>query len=257
MGILLCLRKKFSIIIRKETFSEAKKTEIEDILTCLGEKGFDLDIVSINRIEADGTVIYEEKFSEDFSSYFNAWKSKNETLFVHFMEGNLENTVQFRPDGSVYVDGNRTSVKIKPETGNIELMAGVRTRMQKIDPLKTGGAAYTGPDYVYNSTAKVEFGATLATLTIGAIVTVITSSLSGWLMIASGIVSTQALSTTANWLKSKSPYYKYASFKDIRNGHPGDAVNYYYKHTVYAYQYKDYGGSRYKVDQYYEIKEST
>ena len=64
----------------KETFSEAKKTEIEDILTCLGEKGFDLDIVSINRIEADGTVIYEEKFSEDFSSYFRLIVKSSWTL---------------------------------------------------------------------------------------------------------------------------------------------------------------------------------
>lgn len=244
--------------------SFVQKQQISTTLHDLAENMFDIDIISIHRIESDGTIIYEEKFSDSFSSFFHSWKTNDGTLFVHFMEGDLENIVQLKPDGSIYIDGEKTSVEDIPAiedipvtNENIAPRAGVITRTQRTDPLGTGGAAYTGAGHVYNSTKLIDFGANLGTLTIGAIVTCITGSLSGWLAIASGILTNSALSNTAEWLKTKNPYYKYASFKDIRKGHPGDAVNYYFKHTVYAYSERDYGGSSRVVDTYYEIKEST
>lgn len=238
--------------------SFAQKQDVSTTLCDLAEERFNISIISIDRIESDGTIVYEEKFDDNLSSFFTSWKTNDGTLFVHFMEGDLENIVQFKPDGSIYVDGNKVSLEITPDTdGNVSPMAGVRTRTQRTDPLRSNGTAYTGKAYEFDSTAKVDFRANLGTLTIGAIVNTIAASLSGWLLLASGVISDVALPHVAEWLKTKNPYYKYASFKDIRWGHPGDAVNYYFKHIVYAYSERDYGGSVKEVETYYEIKEST
>lgn len=237
--------------------SFAQKQQISTTLHDLAEKMFDINIISIHRIESDGTILYEEKFSDDFSSLFYSWKTNDGTLFVQFIEGDLENIVQFKPDGSIYIDGKKTSVQdVFVTNENITPRAGAITRTQKNDPLN--GAAYTGPEHVYNSTKIIDFGANIATLTISAIVAVITNNIGGWLAIVTGIVTSATLQATADWLKSKSPYYnKYASFKDIRKGHPGDVVNYYFKHTVYAYSDRNYGGSSRVVDTYYEIRDAT
>ena len=73
---------------------------------------FDINIISIHRIESDGTILYEEKFSDDFSSLFYSWKTNDGTLFVQFIEGDLENIVQFKPDGSIYIDGKKLLSKM-------------------------------------------------------------------------------------------------------------------------------------------------
>lgn len=239
--------------------SFAQKQEVSATLCDLAEERFDISIISIDRIESDGTIVYEEKFNEDFSSFFTSWKTNDGTLFVHFVEGDLENIVQFKPDGSIYVDGNKVSFEITPDTnGNVSPMAGVRTRTQRTDPLGTNGTAYTGSEYVFNSTGKLDIGAFIGSTTISAIVTALSAGLSTWLAVTSGIVTTSVLFATAEWLKSKSDYYnRYASFQDIRRGHPGDAVNYHFRHNVYAYSERNYGGSVKLVETYYEIKEST
>ena len=45
--------------------------------------------------------------------------------------------------------------------------------------------------------------------------------------------------------------------KNEKTSHKGDRVVYYFRHVVYAYQYRDYGGDRDEVDRDYEIHEPT
>lgn len=147
--------------------------------------------------------------------------------------------MQITPDNEYYLD--RHKVTFERETTvlsndiPINPMAGARRYVSKSVPVGTTSSEYTGSDYTFNSTGKVDFGVTIVNIAIGTLITYISGGFAAFWGYWNGGIGTAAFNIAASWLKASHPYTRYASFKDVRNSRLKDNAVYYYKHSVYLY----------------------
>ena len=245
-------------------YSQCLEQKVKDDLLVLGERGFRDFEKEIYDIQEDGTIIYAIQMLDDVIDYVDITEEIDGTIRLHFVEGNLENVVAFEANGKILLDGHRITISqeqivcnaLQP-TGDAEIQAGVYRSYQKSVPKNTSADDYNEDGVLYQSTSTIDFDAELVTLSIGAIVSLLTSGLSSFTCAVTGMVTSAALNRVANWLKNTNPYYKYASFKDIKCSRPGDSVVYHYRHDVYIWNERNYGGARTLLESYYEIVEPT
>ena len=213
----------------------------------------EMETISIHDVLDDGSVVYEQDFgtAEGVMTYINVWEEDG-SQFFHYLEGELENTVEFASDGTIYLDGNQVVITTEVNESIRPLAGGFEHSYSKSIPSGTKSSEYTGSDWTVNSTSRMDFGADFISIAVGAIVGILTGGLATWVGVTAGIITSTSMTKVANWLKSSNPYYQYASFKDIRKSRPKDNLIYHYKHSVYAWNLRDYKGTRYLVDTYYQ-----
>ena len=240
--------------------------DILDDMSILEESGWNPSEMYIDSILENGNIVYAIELSSiGITSYIDVYKGADGSRYLHFREGDLENTLCIKPDGSMWGDGHKISVtadtfhlenNIGHYSGIVPFAGNTRT-YSKVPPDGTKASEYSTSGMLISSNRLIDFGITLGAAGIAYIATCLTAGFSNVLAATIGFCSGEFYSVVANKLKSMNPNSQYASFKEIRYPRNKDQVVYHFQYKVYVYAKSNYEGSSYVASVCYETVTPT
>lgn len=246
-----------------ESSKEDKKITTDQVandLKLMQEKYCVISNASIDSINSDGTIVYKIQPLENVINYVDVKTENDGSVFLHFTDGIRENTVQYAPDNSIYVDGNKIEFVSENNSDENTIMRGATYRTFQADvPYGTYSWEYTGGEQYVLSSGELALYQEAGSYVVGALAAVLAARFKATLeeSIIIGAGAAFAYNRIASWLISQYPGSSYASFKEIRKARPADRLVYNYQHRIYVYGMKDYQGGQDTLATFYEVVEPT
>lgn len=240
--------------------------QILDDMSILEQSGWNPSEMYIDSILDNGNIVYAIELSSiGITSYIDVYKGADGSRYLHFREGDLENTLCIKPDGSMWGDGHKISVtadtfhlenNIGHYSGIVPFAGNTRT-YSKVPPDGTKASEYSTSGMLISSNNLIDFGITMGSIGVAYIATCLSAGLSKIVAALAGFDSSEFYTAIANKLKSMNPNSQYASFKEIRYPRNKDQVVYHFQYKVYAYAKSNYEGSSYVASVCYETVTPT
>ena len=224
--------------------------------------------MSIVGIDACGNAIYAAPEPEfDTIDYLSTWTGDDGSTYIHVTEGNLENTIQFTPNGALFIDGKQVTFSTCDEIADaFPVLPSATPRAGMVSYFYTtpqGGTTAdeynTGRQTVFKSIPSVEFEKTVSAMTVKAIKSALIAAAPGLLGVIGATMFNYLAEGLIASMRQHDPDTQAISFKDYRKMHPTNSSTQgiYYRHDVYYYSQKNFNGSCWLARQYYEARVPT
>jgi hypothetical protein len=197
-------------------------------------------------------------------AYLETWQGDDGSTYVRVVEDELENIVQYAPDGKVYINGFEATVsEVESDDigGNTTIRragSGLYSTFSSTILSGTSESDYNGAETPYNSTLAVEFGDLIVNLTVTVVKAQIEAAAPGWVGKLGANFFEIMVNTMIKAMKAKHPDLKATSFKDSRISYCNNTTqSMKYKHVVYYYTGTYYTGTKDEGRVYYEERLPT
>jgi hypothetical protein len=211
--------------------SEAANTIKED-MRCLSAFGIPVDKLKASGME-NGRMSYTYQITDEVVAHYTIEKGTQGTLILNVTEGKLHNVIQRKPDGTLYIDGEKAFTP-----SNVSL------RMHNADYSSSPyGSRSDYTTYVgMTQNSNVPLSKAITEMTISALCSLIASYM-GLPGPFSDLLS-DAIMYMVNDAQSHNPGSRSVSYKEyIYNSNKSIGGDMYRQHNVYCYSQTNYAGN--------------
>lgn len=241
-------------------------SEIREDLEIFEDRMIETDALSVYDVNEDGHIVYEYLFDEDTVSYVDAWTDAEGDTCLRFEEDGLVNTLCFKEDGSMYLDGSKVEVEVTSgilmennavtaEENEIVPMAGMYSTFTTSVIPGTNFVDYSKSAMVlYDSTALRKLNKKIVKIGVSTLTTMV---LNAWAPLVSKVgqtICTKVVKNGVGILIDTAPDATALDFKDYRRAHPSnDTLRMMFRHDMHSTPNTGNGS----VTHYYEDRCAT